>query len=381
MENKKIGIAVIGCGGRARGVIRRLLEFANGKIELISAYDPAARLRDESFEDWKVDLNKLLVADSYQQAIDAEGVDWVFVCSPNAFHKEHILYAFSRNKHVFSEKPLATTIEDCKAIYEAHQAKPHLTFITGFVLRYAPLYREAKKLIDSGKFGKIVSIEANENVIPECGGYIMSNWRRKTEFAGPHILEKCCHDLDLLNWFTGSLPSKVFFLSSRNIFKSENIWMQEKYGVENFMGWRMQNDVATPFNDDNDLFDTNMGTALYRNGVQVSFCSVMSNAIAERRMRFNCTEGTVIVDAHEGEIKYNIIGEKGFRRIHIAGDGHAGGDPIMTREIFETITENAPVKCSGSEGLESAVLALSFDESARTGKIVDVEPVWKYLER
>ncbi len=381
MENKKIGISVIGCGGRARCVIQQILNKSDKKIEIISVYDPGEVLRTEALKTWNADLNKVIVADSYQQAIDADGVDWVFVCSPNGFHKEHILYAFERNKNVFSEKPLATTIEDCKTIYDAHMQKPHLKFITGFVLRYAPIYRKTKEILDSGKLGKLLSIEANENILPQHGGYIMSNWRRNSNLSGPHILEKCCHDLDLLNWFTKSLPSKVSFMSSHNVFTAENIWMQEKYGFETFMNWRLKNDVETPFNDDNDMFDTNMGTAVFRNGVQVSFCATMCNAIPERRMRFNCAEGTMVMDNYEGMIRYKVIGDEAVHCIAIPGDGHGGGDTVMSKEIVETILEDAPVKCSGSEGLESAVWALAFDESARIGKIVDLEPTWEYLNR
>lgn len=51
--------------------------------------------------------------------------------------------------------------------------------------------------------------KADELLSPSHGGYIMRNWRRFREQSGPHLLEKCCHDIDILNWIVGSLPSKV----------------------------------------------------------------------------------------------------------------------------------------------------------------------------
>ena len=86
--------------------------------------------------------------------------------------------AFKAGKNVFSEKPLATKVEDCQEIFEAHK-KSGLLFATGFVLRYSKLYRKVKDLIVSGELGKVLSIDANENITPSHGGYIMMNWRRK----------------------------------------------------------------------------------------------------------------------------------------------------------------------------------------------------------
>ncbi len=51
------------------------------------------------------------------------------------------------------------------------------------------------------------------------------------------------------------------------------------------------------------------------------------------------------------------------------------------KALFETMTTGAEPKCSGDEGLESAVLALAIDRAARTGQVVDLEPVWKQLNR
>lgn len=93
-------------------------------------------------------------------------------------------------KHVFTEKPIAISIDDCCKLEEAHEQAKHLKFATGFVLRHAPLYIEIQRLLLSGELGKVVSVEANEMLRPYHGGYIMRNWRRKAALAGPHILEK-----------------------------------------------------------------------------------------------------------------------------------------------------------------------------------------------
>ncbi|MBL8992871.1 MAG: Gfo/Idh/MocA family oxidoreductase, partial [Spirochaetia bacterium] len=179
----KVQVGVIGCGQRLQ-FLTKILGAEQG-VEFSGAWDPNAE-----------NAKKLLtsagspegrVYDSYQELVADPKIDWIMVGSPNVFHKEHILAGFAAGKHVFTEKPLATRIEDCVSINEAHERSGKL-FATGFVLRYSPLYRKAKEILTSGALGKIVSIDANENIAPDHGAYIMVNWRRHRELSGPHIL-------------------------------------------------------------------------------------------------------------------------------------------------------------------------------------------------
>ena len=380
MERKKIGVAVIGCGMRSKYTVGNLLRDSEQNVEVLSVYDPIEKVVDEALEQWKVEKDRCRKCSSSQEAINTPGVEWVLVYSPNVFHRQHILEAFSAGKHVFSEKPLASTIEACKEIYDAYKSSD-LLFATGFVLRYSPIYRDIKSMLESGEFGKLLSIEANENITPAHGGYIMRNWRRKSEISGPHILEKCCHDLDLIIWFCQSLPSKLFFCGTTNVFKPENRYLEEKYGKETFNNWGGHDQIETAFNDDSDMMDTSMGTAIFRNGVQVSFCATMCNALPERRMRFNCSEGTILVDLYSSTITYRKLGDDIAHTLKYYNDLHGGGDEYIMKDLYDSMINGTLPKCSGNEGLESAVFALALDQSAREGKMVDLEPVWEALKR
>jgi predicted dehydrogenase len=376
---KKIKVAVLGCGRRSRKVVGNLLNDSGRQVELAALFDPDASEVDFAKAEWETP--DAVACGSYRQAIDFPGVEWVMVFSPNAFHHDQILAAFEAGKHVFSEKPIGTTIDDCIDIYEAYKKYGRI-FATGFVLRYSPVYRKVKELLDSGKFGRIISINADENVAPYHGGYIMMNWRRNSAVSGPHILEKCCHDLDLINWFCQSKATTAASFGGRNFFLPENEWMHEKYGHAVFNKWRDPHAVASPFTSDKDLMDNQVAIFEYRNGIRVQFQCTMSNAMPTRRMYFSCTEGTIMIELYNREIKYRFLGSDEENRIVFKNaDGHGGGDAYIMKELFETMTKGVPPKCSGSEGLESAVLALAIDQAARERRIVDLEPVWKKLGR
>jgi predicted dehydrogenase len=377
-KTKQIGVAVIGAGGRGRGVTLNLLNDSKRQVKVMSVFDPDKAMAQSALDCWNDQDVK--VCDTYQDAIKTPGVDWVLVFSPNAYHKEHIIAGFKAGKHVFSEKPLATSIEDCQAIYKAHQ-KSGLLFATGFVLRYAPIYRKAKEMIESGKLGQILSIDANENITPAHGGYIMMNWRRNTKYAGPHILEKCCHDLDLINWFADSIPSRIAAFGGLNYFVPENQHYMKKYGEKTFAAWADPHRVNSPFTSDKDLMDNQVAIMEYRNGIRVMFQATMCNAIPERRMYFSGTEGTMIVELYSSILKYRRIGDEGETVINFAGDGHGGGDSYIMKELYECMVKHSKPKCGGDEGLESAVVAMAIDRSIQERALVDLEPIWKKLNR
>ena len=108
----------------------------------------------------------------------------------------------------------------------------------------------------------------------------------------------------------------------------------------------------------------------------------MSNVIPTRRMYFSCSEGTIELNLYERYIRYRTLGSDEEQTLSFkSADGHGGGDSYIMKELFRTMTTGEPPKCSGDEGLESAVLALAIDKAARTGQVVGLEPVWKKLGR
>ena len=92
-------------------------------------------------------------------------------------------------------------------------------------------------------------------------------------------------------------------------------------------------------------------------------------------------EGTIIADLYTRKLVCKKIGDEATTVYNFDGDGHGGGDDYIMKELYESMCTGIAPKCSGNEGLESAVFALALDQAAETGSIVDLEPVWQTLNR
>ncbi len=378
---------LIGAGDRAAQLFRHLVHHQD-KVILASVYDPNSQ-RAQQFAD-EFGSNQTRICSNGNEIIDDPAIPWIMDCSPNCFHREYITRAFEAGKHVFGEKPLATTIEDCIAIHNAHKASGRF-FATGFVLRYSALYRKAKELIDQGVIGKVVTIEADENIPPAHGGYIMSGWRRKSEISGPHILEKCCHDLDLLNWLIDSLPVKTASFGGLNIFTPENRDHLTKFKSETGQGsiyleWpQPTREIDDPFAGQKDIIDNQVAILEYASGARATFHTTLANAIHERRMYICGTEGTIILELYSSALRIKRIGygQEACEQVfdfHTEGDGHGGGDRIIVEELVDSMVNGIAPRCSGKEGLYSAVVSLAIEKARVEGTVVDLREIWDRLE-
>lgn len=127
-------------------------------------------------------------------------LDAVAIITPSALHTEQIEIAMRHGKHVFCEKPLGTTVEQCKRAERIVEAHPELIFQLGFNRRFDKNYAEAKRRIDAGELGKIILVRSYTH---DCVSMI----EQALAFAphsGSNFLDMTVHDIDLIRWFTGS---------------------------------------------------------------------------------------------------------------------------------------------------------------------------------
>ena len=376
MKNEKIGIAVIGAGGMGMALVKELLA-QDPRLEIRALYDPSPESVASALA--KLPLQPR-VCETYEEAVEASDVEWVMIASWNAFHKEQTIAAFEAGKHVFCQKPLATNLQDCIEMQAAHRAANRM-FNIGFTLRYAPHYRKVRQLLDAGVVGRIVSFEFNETLDFNHGGYIMGNWRRLQANAGTHLLEKCCHDIDLANWMTGSLAVRVASFGGLNFFRPENAHHVDRVGPRAdgrpaYTTWRTTE--LNPFTSDKDIIDNQVAIIEYASGVRATFHTNCNSGIPERRMHIVGTEGVIRADLYAGTIQSKRIGWDTRIEDHSLAmlDGHGGGDNILSRELADSMLHGAAPSVGLYEGLTSAVTCFAIDDAMESGTVVDVRPYW-----
>jgi len=146
----------------------------------------------------------------YQQVLDDASVDAVVIASRNQEHATQAEAALRAGKHVFVEKPMALTEQECRALLAAAgESGRYLT--VGFNRRFAPYYLEMKKLL-AGRFGPAV-VAARVNSPGISGGYWMAD-----PSAGGAILGEACHFVDLFYWL---LESDIVSVSAYSLPPSE----------------------------------------------------------------------------------------------------------------------------------------------------------------
>jgi len=374
---KRIGVVAIGVGSRLKSLMSDLFYTHIGLVELKAIADEsdvALKQCAEQFSEFK----PACFSDYHELLATVQDFQWVLIGSKNYQHKDHCLAAFKAGKHVFCEKPLATTLEDCEIIQGAHLASGKL-FATGFVLRHAPLYEEIRSIArDPIKFGKIISVEACENIPPDHGGYIMRNWRRHRAQAGPHILEKCCHDIDILLWTIGSLPVRIAAFGGTNIYVPENA-PTEKDEKDRYKWWSEAWEDVDPFTVEKDIEDNLVAIIEFKNNVRVAFHANSNSSIPQRKLSICGTKGAIIGDLYADEYEFSQVNPsipKLTRKMKSVGV-HGGGDRLIVDDLAKCIEINKKPKASGQDALVSTIVCLAIDQARIEGKIIDMLPLWE----
>lgn len=146
MKELKVGIAGLGRLGRVHA---RNLAYQIPGVKLSAA----CSIVEEELTFAKKELGVSEVYTDFDQMI-ASDLDAVAIVTTSGMHAKQIESALARGKHVFCEKPLGVTLEECREAEKAVEAHPDLVFFLGFMRRYDPSYAYAKKKIAEGAIGK-----------------------------------------------------------------------------------------------------------------------------------------------------------------------------------------------------------------------------------
>ena len=148
-----------------------------------------------------------------------EEADAVLVCSENAKHLPLVKLAAKAGVHVLSEKPLATTLEDAKALVDSCQ-QAGVTLMTAFPMRFSAPLLEVKAKLDAGSLGRVYSFNTTNQ------GRIPINDRRwfvdKSLAGGGAVMDHVVHVVDLLRWYLNSEVVEVY-AQTNHILHAETV--------------------------------------------------------------------------------------------------------------------------------------------------------------
>ena len=149
-----INIGIIGCGKIAQ--VRHIPEYAeNPDVKLAAFFSPnRARAQEQA------DKYGGKVYDTAEALLADPGIDAVSICAANYAHAELSMQALNAGKHVLCEKPMATTLADCEAMVECAKKNGKFLMI-GHNQRLAKAHMEAKRLIDEGLIGDIITFRTS----------------------------------------------------------------------------------------------------------------------------------------------------------------------------------------------------------------------------
>ena len=374
-------IAVAGLGFRLANVIASFRK-AHGGLELVGVVDPAP-----------AGLPQLLSAGmrapksfgSVRGMLAETKPDLLMVGSPNVFHLEHVREGLRAGVRVFTEKPVVT--DEAQTLEMAHLLAEYGTqsVLVGLVLRYSDLYRDLRAAQSAGHLGEIISIEASEHIAPYHGAFFMRDWRRHTRYAGPFILEKCCHDIDLYGSIAGRRASAVASFGGRKSFVPENrpdelsAYQAAQYYMKP-SGWER---AETVFESDGDIIDYQTALVEYEGGATMAFHTNLNVPDQFRRFCIIGTKGMAEGDFIRNYFSVHsaVSGEKLAGRSYDGHESdHYGADDQMAADIFRHLTEGAALPVNIVAALEAGLVAIKIDEARRSRRTIELDETWQQFD-
>jgi predicted dehydrogenase len=278
---------------------------------------------------------------TYEDLIEAKP-DGVIICTENNRHRSLVEMAASRGIHILCEKPIATTLEDARAIVDACD-KAGVLLMTAFPMRFSAPLLEIKARLDNDDFGEVYCFNAtNQGELPTKH----RSWFVDPELAGGGaIMDHTVHLVDIMRWLTGAEVKTVYARSNR-IFHADEV--QVETGALEMLTF------------DNDVFAT-IDASWSRPQYWPTWGGLTLEMVSQR--------GAVLVDAFRQNLNvYHHEWERSNWAYWGSDMNHA-----MVGEFAAAIREGRQPRVTGVDGLRAVEATLAAYESDRTGKTVEVK--------
>jgi predicted dehydrogenase len=212
---EQTGIGIIGLGLWGEAILDSLLGVREAKVTAV-----ASRSGQRAREIAQKYGAKNSYTDSRELAKDPD-VQIVIVATEEDRHVEPTLAALEAGKHVFLEKPIASTLEDADRIIQAAESSQTMTMV-GHIFRFDGRHSYAKELISEGKIGKVASFFAKHNVIKKN----FDIYRRV-----PLHMVSSVHEFDLARWYLEDEPAEVYCVGNNALGENDpdSFWITVKF--------------------------------------------------------------------------------------------------------------------------------------------------------
>ena len=220
MDKQIISMSILGVGARGGEAYGRYIHECKDKFKIISLCEPNEyRLKKygEAFE--VAEENRFL---SEEEFFEKKRSDVLLIATLDRLHVRQAVKALDLGYDLVLEKPISDDVDELRMLVEKAKANGKMVMVC-HVLRYTAMIRKVKKLLDEGAIGRLISMDQTENVCfwHQAHSFVRGNWRNREETT-PMIMQKCCHDLDLIQYFIGARCNSVASMGSLAYFKSEN---------------------------------------------------------------------------------------------------------------------------------------------------------------
>ncbi|MGX5802347.1 Gfo/Idh/MocA family protein [Bradyrhizobium sp. Arg314] len=333
-------VVLVGCGAMSKqwlDAARRIDRLAIVGLVDLDAERAQARAREYG-------LASAVIGTSLDTVLDQTKPDAVFDVVVPAARRDVALSAFAHHCHLLTEKPLADSPENARAIIEAARRAGRVHAVVQN-RRYVADVRRIRRFLDSGAIGKPTSIHADFFVAPHFGGF-------REEMAHVLLLDMAIHTFDAARYMVAGEPASVYCQE----------W-------EPASSWYRQGSSASA------VFDLGEGKVFTYAG---SWCADGLRTSWEGNWRIVAERGSLIWDGHDG-LKAEVVvpGRDGLfdktRPIEVPAldpadrvDGHLG----IIQDFMQAVETGTEPETRGTDNTNSLAMVFGAIESAETGRRV-----------
>ena len=415
VPHSPVTLAVVGAGSRGRQYASLAVE--SGRARVVAVAEPSAARRESAAREYGVPADAVF-EDWAALAAAPRLADAVIIATQDRDHVGPAVALAEAGYHILLEKPIAPTEQESLAIVGAAE-RAGVQLAVCHVLRYTPLTRLVRGVLDSGRLGEVVSIQHLEPVgwWHFAHSYVRGNWRR-ADLATPMLLAKACHDVDWLQYVVGRPALRVSSFgglfhfrptqappgaATRCIecpvedacaFSAVRLYRsclgdpdQERWPLSTITDTLTLEGVDQAlregpygrcvYHSDNDALDHQVVTIEYEGGVTASLTVAAFTPKADRKTRIMGTRGYLDTDGETIRVyDFRTATEEtidvGAGTDASAARGHAGGDSGLVDAFLASITEADPslIKSGPIDSMASHRVVWAAERARREGVVV-----------